>query len=199
MSKEEPPDEHIERSEEQPETLPDVGQILKRLRAQRGLSLQEVAAQSGLSASFLSAVERGQSDIALQRLARLARVFGHDIGSFLGYSSRQRQPQFIGPDDRFTLDRGPGVRYQGFRVPGLNFELVWAVLEPHTRFVDELTHQGVDIGFAAQGDLVIVYNKADFPLPEGTCAVWSAAYPHAMRNDGDVPAHFLSITTETVF
>lgn len=192
-------DEHVDGLDAEQEILPDVGQILKRLRLQRGLSLQGVATKSGLSASFLSAVERGQSDIALRRLARLARLFGHDIGSLLGYSARQGQPQFVGSDDRFTLDRGPGVRYEGFRVPGLNLELVSAVLEPHTRFVDELTHQGVDIGFAVQGDLVIVYNQVDYPLPEGSCAVWSAAYPHAMRNDGGRPAHFLSITTETVF
>src|SRR5579883_1658123 len=66
--------------------VPDVGEILRRLRKRRGLSLRQVADLSGLSVSFLRAVERGESDISLGRLARVARIFGHDVGSFLGYS-----------------------------------------------------------------------------------------------------------------
>src|SRR6478609_6292080 len=62
---------------------PAPGEVLRRLRTQRGWSLRDVAERSGLSASFLGAVERGESDIALERLARLAAIFDHDVGSFL--------------------------------------------------------------------------------------------------------------------
>ena len=52
----------------------NVGAIIRRLRRQRGLSLEELAQASGVSASFLSAVEREVSDIAVGRLAKVARV-----------------------------------------------------------------------------------------------------------------------------
>ena len=46
----------------------DVGAIVGLLRRKRGMSLDELATRSDLSPSFISAVERGKSDIALGRL-----------------------------------------------------------------------------------------------------------------------------------
>ena len=47
---------------------PRVGEVIRRLRQQRGFLLRDLAERSGLSQSFLGAVERGQSDIAVGRL-----------------------------------------------------------------------------------------------------------------------------------
>jgi len=49
---------------------PRVGEVIRRLRRRRGLSLRDLAEQSGLSQSFLGAVERGQSDISVGRRSR---------------------------------------------------------------------------------------------------------------------------------
>src|SRR6185312_16147394 len=112
--------------------FPAPGEVLRRLRTQRGWSLRDVSQRSGISQSFLGSLERGESDIALERLARLARVFDHDVGSFLGYSSRRSEPEFIGPDQRLRVDRGDGVDYEVIRAAGLGFELVRVQLAPRT-------------------------------------------------------------------
>jgi transcriptional regulator with XRE-family HTH domain len=179
--------------------LPDVGEIIRRLRVQRGLSLHDVAERTGISASFLSAVELGKSDIALKRLARLARFYGHDVGSLLGYSQRQAEPHFIPSHDRVKVNRGRGVDYEVIRLGGLNLEFITATLQPKTRFKDQITHEGVDFGYCALGQLVLVYNDVAYVLNERDAAIWSGAYPHLIRNDSDKPAQFVSITTETVF
>jgi transcriptional regulator with XRE-family HTH domain len=51
-----------------------LGRTLRSLRKQRGLRLADLATESGLSASFLSQVEQGQSDISVGRLMRLAQA-----------------------------------------------------------------------------------------------------------------------------
>ena len=58
--------------------LPDprIGPRLRRLRIDRGLSLAAAAELAGISASFLSLVERGQSDLSLGRFVRLLEVYG---------------------------------------------------------------------------------------------------------------------------
>ncbi len=127
--------------------MPDVGEILRRLRKRRGLSLRQVADLSGLSVSFLSAVERGESDISLGRLARVARIFGHDVGSFLGYSARQARPHFIDAGDRLSVNRGLGVSYDVIRVPGTSFEFIAVSFAPRARFADVITHEGLDVLF----------------------------------------------------
>jgi transcriptional regulator with XRE-family HTH domain len=51
-----------------------LGRRLRELRTARGLRLSDLARQSGLSVSFLSQVEQGQSDIAVGRLMRIAHA-----------------------------------------------------------------------------------------------------------------------------
>jgi transcriptional regulator with XRE-family HTH domain len=179
--------------------LPNVGAILQRMRQQRGMSLQDVADATGLSPSFLSAVERGKSDIALRRLARVAAVFHHDVGSLLGYSARQARPQFVQGGDRLRVDRGDGIDYAVLRPPGVDFELIVATFGPRAQFRDAITHEGLDITYVARGELVLVYNDEEYALPTGECVVYSAAYPHRFRNDTDDYAQFINVVTATVY
>src|SRR5215216_6655129 len=51
-----------------------LGRRLRELRTARGLRLADLAGESGLSVSFLSQVEQGQSDIAVGRLMRIAHA-----------------------------------------------------------------------------------------------------------------------------
>lgn len=62
-----------------------VGEKLRRLRLDRGLSLQEVCDRSGGSfvVSTLSAYERGKRSLSLERLLELAEIYGLSPTSIL--------------------------------------------------------------------------------------------------------------------
>jgi transcriptional regulator with XRE-family HTH domain len=177
----------------------NVGQILKRLRLQHGLSLREVAEAVDLSPSFLSAVERGTSDIALGRLARLAEYFGHDVGSLLGYSTRRGRVQFVRPADRVQVDRGDGIHYEVLRIPETSLEMILLDLKPNSTFRDTLTHEGVDILYVTAGTITAVVDGVEYPVRAGECAVWSAAYRHLLRNDTGEPASGVAMVTESFY
>ena len=55
---------------------PNLGTKLRALRSDRGNSIAEVSDATGISASFLSLVENGRSDIAIGRLMRLIDFYG---------------------------------------------------------------------------------------------------------------------------
>ncbi len=174
---------------------PNVSQILKRMRLSRQLSIRDVAKGSNLSASFLSAVERGESDVSIGRLARIAEFFDQDLGSMLGYSTRLSRPSFVGKSDRVMLNRGKGVRYELMRLSGLNLELAVISFEPRSAFRDELTHEGVDTLYVTSGEIVLRINEVDYSMHVGECAVYSAGYAHTMRNDSARPASVIGLTT----
>lgn len=179
--------------------LPQVGEVIRKLRVARGLSIRQVAEAAGLSSSFLGAVERGESDIAVGRLAQVAGVFGHDVASLLGYVARRSEPHFIRPEERVRLPRGRGIDFTAIRIPGTTLELMVATLAPRSRFDDVVTHAGTDVLFVVEGELVLVVDGVDYPMTEGDCAVWPSSHPHTVRNDSDRPARAIGLATETVY
>jgi transcriptional regulator with XRE-family HTH domain len=62
-----------------------VGEKLRRMRQDRGMSLQEVCTRSGGSfvVSTLSAYERGKRSLSLERLCELANIYGQSPMSLL--------------------------------------------------------------------------------------------------------------------
>jgi transcriptional regulator with XRE-family HTH domain len=85
-----------------------VGEKLRRMRQDRGLSLQEVCAKSGGSfvVSTLSAYERGKRSLSLERLCELAEIYGQTPMSMLDIeagSEFQRSVTSNGPL-RISLD-----------------------------------------------------------------------------------------------
>ncbi|MGH7707690.1 MAG: XRE family transcriptional regulator [Vulcanimicrobiaceae bacterium] len=165
------------------------------MRMQRDLSIRDVAEGSGISASFLSTVERGESDVSIGRLARIAEFFDHDLGSMLGYSTRLSRPSFVNRGDRVMLNRGRGVRYEILRLPGLNLELAIIGFEARSAFRDELSHEGVDTLLVLSGEIVLRVNNVDYPMKAGECASYSAGYAHTMRNDSARAARAVGVTT----
>jgi transcriptional regulator with XRE-family HTH domain len=177
-------------------TSPDVGAVIRRLRTQRGISVRALAESAGVSASFLGAVERGDSDIALGRLALIAQALDHDVASLLGYSLRQATPRFVSPARHG--ERGAGVEFSAFRIPGSQLELLVASFGPHSGFDDSITHAGIDVAYVAQGELVLVVDGIEYQLREGQCVVWPSSHPHTMRNESDAPAIVVGFATEIV-
>ena len=185
----------VEAVEPAPSGTPNVGPILKRMRMQRGFTVREVAEKSGLSPSFLSAVERGASDISLGRLSRLAAFYDHDIGSLLGYSMGLGKPRFVDKSDRVIMNRGKGVRYELVRLAALNLELQRMTFEPRSGFRDELAHEGVDIILCVEGQLVLSVDGVDYPMAAGDCATYAASFRHKTRNDSTQRATAVAFTT----
>ena len=174
--------------------VPNVGEILKRLRLQRNATLREVAESADLSTSFLSAVERGESDLSLGRLARLAQFFDQDLGTLLGFTTRFSTPRYITGGDRYSINRGEGVSFEVLRLP-TDFELNLIRVEPHSKFADTICHEGIDIVLGVEGELIVAVDGGDYPIRAGDCVVYSAGYSHTIRNDSNKGATAIGFTT----
>lgn len=175
--------------------VPDVGKILKHLRTRHRVTVRDVADRAGLSASFVSAVERGESDISLGRLARIAQFFDQDLGTFLGFSTQLSRPNFVGKESRSSVKRGRGVDYQALHLPGIDLDLVIVRMDPHSAFSSELVHEGIDIVYVLEGDVVLRVDGVDYAMGPEQCCVYSAGYSHALRNDNAKPARVVALTT----
>lgn len=174
-----------------------VGERLRQLRLMRGLTLQEVSSQAGISHSFLSMLERGRVDVAISRLKSIAAVYGIRLSELLiaGEDGRTR-PRIIPLAQMARIDRGPGTTYR--LVPNASaagLEFIHASVKPRRSFKDVLAHKGHDCCWVLKGTLTVLYGSEAFEAPSDTAIIFDGRTPHTFRNDSDEVVEFVAMTT----
>jgi transcriptional regulator with XRE-family HTH domain len=64
---------------------PQIGPVIRRLRTERQMTLDQLAARAGISASHLSRLERGQAEPSFTVAAALAREIGVSLSDLLNH------------------------------------------------------------------------------------------------------------------
>ncbi|MDI3328449.1 MAG: helix-turn-helix transcriptional regulator [Alicyclobacillaceae bacterium] len=61
-----------------------IGERLKELRLERGLTVKELAERAGVSQSYVYAVEAGTRGSQVDKLVRIAKALGVDLSTLIG-------------------------------------------------------------------------------------------------------------------
>lgn len=173
--------------------LRDVGSRLKTLRRIGGFSLQHVADTVGISASFLSMLERGQTDISLNRIARLAAFYGMNLSELLLEGDPQPDADVVPFSDLRLIERGTGVRYRLIRRD--HPQVVHVELDPFSTFSSMTAHRGEDFWMILHGTAVLLYGSKRLDLAAPTTARFSGTIPHGWENPYTEPVELVAVTT----
>lgn len=166
-----------------PSTL---GSALRALRQTRRLPLAEVADATGVSASFLSLVENGRSDITIGRLTRLVDFYGVTINDLLPPAGedadvvrRDEARQLHSPDegiDVYLLTSGTDRSMMPMLL----------VFDPGAGLAEMGRHPGEEFVHVLEGELVLEVEGSDSRrLRAGDSAYYAGDKPHLFRNASD--------------
>ncbi len=167
--------------------LDEVGPRLKRLRAQRGLTLAALSEATGISKSTLSRLESGQRRPSLELLLPLAGAYHVPLDDLVG------APEVGDPRVRLTprklpnggsfvpLSRGPG--------PLQAYKMVIS-----DRGAPDLrTHEGYEWMYVLEGRLRLVLAEHDLVLGPGEVAEFDTRLPHWFSSADGRPVEILSL------
>jgi transcriptional regulator with XRE-family HTH domain len=161
-------------SEEIEGVLDAVGPRLRALRRQRGSTLAELAAKTGISESTLSRLESGRRRANLELLLPLARAYDVPLDDLVG-APRTGDPRIhLHPIHRhgmtfIPLTRRPGgVQAYKMLIPSGD-----EPAEPTPQ-----THSGYEWLYVLNGQLRLVLGERDLILPPGEAAEFDTALPH---------------------
>jgi transcriptional regulator with XRE-family HTH domain len=172
-----------------------VGDRLKRLRVQSGVSLREQARTIGISASSLSALENGRGGMSLSRLQLVAQHFGLHVSDLL-----VSDPATNGGPERQRVElirRGGeapgGVRRDNATICRLLGSGAGHVLQPATitfepggRYErDRIGNANGEFAYVVFGEIELRHGKRTYSLGPGDSARFSATVPYAYRNASD--------------
>lgn len=168
-----------------------VGPQLKALRTRHGMSLRDLAARSGLSATLLSQVEREVTEPSLSTLRKLAGVFGESVASL--FDSSPPAVWISRPGTRSTLAGPHGlVRYERLTPGNGQLEVLRAVLPPGTATSEELwAHPSTECAYVVTGTLTVQISEATHQVLAGESITFDSSQPHLYRNATDTPVEFL--------
>jgi DNA-binding transcriptional MerR regulator/mannose-6-phosphate isomerase-like protein (cupin superfamily) len=174
------------------------GKRFRRLRTQRGLSLAEVAKETGVSVGFLSALERGQMSASVSTLRRVARFYRMNILSLFETSGDARG--LVRPEHRRVLETTPGVRME---------LLAWGhtAMEPHLFRIkpgggsgESYSHEGEEFLHVLRGDFEIwLDGKEHYRLKPGDSLYFESSTPHRWKNPGRKETWLLWVNTPPTF
>lgn len=174
------------------------GERLRRLRRQRGLSLRSAAEQTGLSTSFISAVERNASGASVVTLQRLVSAYG---STMLELFRPARAGRLVRPQQRPTLQvGGPGVRIEQLAADLHQLEPQLFILAPGTSSDGAYAHAGEEFIYVLSGRCTVWVGADErYRLAEGDALSFPSTLPHRWRNDASGETRLLWINTPPTF
>ena len=179
--------------------------IAQRLRAERrrlDLTLQDVAARTGLSLGMISKIENAQTNPSLRTLAQLSEALEVPVISFFRGLEEEREASFVKAGEGLELVRlgtRHGHRYELLAVPGNKSARVQPLLvtldaasQPFTLF----QHEGIEYLHVLEGQMRYAYGRHTYDLGPGDSLLFDGAAPHGPDQLEVVPIRFLSVIVE---
>jgi DNA-binding transcriptional MerR regulator/quercetin dioxygenase-like cupin family protein len=177
----------------------NMGLRLRVIRTNLGLSLAEVAERTGLSISFLSAVERGQSSISLGNLFKLADAYGTTVpGLSTDYQCERRSRLHPSERPRFVATGELVVIEDLITQPGA-LEAQRIDIQPGGGSDGSYAHPGEEFLYVLAGQVAFWIDEDEFySLETGDSLYFSSTRLHRWRNEGESPATVLWINVPVV-
>ncbi len=180
---------------------PDIGQKIKTLRANRKLTLEQLAKSSGVSKSMLSQIERGMTNPTLATVWSLTQSLEIDIAdllsgpqkdnsnaTFFSITKHHQTPEIQSADGKCILRiLGPIEQVS---------ETEWydLILEPGGILESEGHSRGtVEHLTLLEGQLSIKNDAVAHEIQPGDTARYQADVPHFIENKGESSARALMV------
>jgi len=179
-------------------TEPNLGEVVRRLRSERSLSVRTLAARAGFSPSFISQVELNQASPSIGSLERIASALGVTLSDF-----------FREPDVETTtvsrLDKRQRLTswWSRARIEALGplgtgrpFEAVMITIaaggssgkRPHA-------HDGHELAVVFEGRLKLMLGSEAHLLSRGDAITFSSTTPHLWENPGPKSARLVIVSS----
>jgi transcriptional regulator with XRE-family HTH domain len=167
--------------------LDHVGERLRLLRRQRGVTLTALASTTGISKSTLSRLEMGQRRPTLELLLPLADFYRVPLDDLVG------APEVADPRLRLKPHQRNG-RVVLPLTPQPGGVQAWKIVIPMTKIDPELkSHEGYEWMYVLSGRMRLVLGNNDIVVSAGEVVEFDTRVPHWFGSTGDGPVEVLSL------
>jgi transcriptional regulator with XRE-family HTH domain len=181
-----------------------IARQVRRLRAERAMTIEALADSSGVSRSMISLIERGETSATAVVLEKLAGGLDVTLATLFEPATSARGPVSRRTDQRSWRDPGTGYVRRNVSPPGYPspIQIVDIDLPPGARVAYETigrqtpTHQQV---WVLDGKIEITVGDRRHELGAGDCLAFVLDRPTTYRNRTRKPARYAVVIVARVF
>jgi transcriptional regulator with XRE-family HTH domain len=171
-----------------------VGNRLRVIREERGLSQRELAQRAGISTNAISLIERDENSPSVSTLQNLAAALNIKMSYFF---EDQEATQVL----HVKRSNRPVISSKGLQIEGLGGKLNYQEMEPFLISLEpnsgsgerQVVHTGHELVYCLSGNVEYLIDGQIYPLEPGDFLLFEAHLPHLWRNVTDEVAVILLV------
>jgi DNA-binding transcriptional MerR regulator/uncharacterized RmlC-like cupin family protein len=165
------------RKDDQP-AAEGVGRRLRLLRTRHRMTIRELARTTGLSPSFLSALERGETGASIASLSSIVKVYGMNMRDVFD-ADLKKSSLLVRPEDRPTMQWSNGVRYEELAASGSLMNPSFVYVPPHSGSGGFYSHDGEEFVYVLSGSFYVELEEREtFRLEARDVLYFPSTSPH---------------------
>lgn len=169
--------------------------LLRAVRRQSGMTLEALADEAGLTKSYLSKVERGQSTPSIAAALKIARALNVDVAQLFSDDPTE---------SKICIDRVSSSaleRHHPLASAMLGKDMSPFIVRPGRQFTvhAHASHPGQELVFVHVGSVELSYNGDIIELGAGDSAYLDATVPHKLRQSSAESAVVLVVAHDQRF
>lgn len=185
-----------------PDNSGKVGETIRRVRMEKGLTLEDVSSKLDISIERLEQIETQEQFPHLGLIVSLAETFGVSVGEIFGDSGNS--PFCLVRRDaatavsRFATANGksPGYSYEGLGLDKENRQMepfLVTLVPEEVQEIDPNEHIGEEFIFVLEGQVRVTLDDHTDILNPGDSIYYDSTLPHVVACAGEQPATILAV------
>lgn len=166
----------------------NVGEKIKELRKEKGMSIADLANKSELSPSLISQIERNMVTPSIASLWKIAQSLQVSVGYFFDEETKDITNPVVKKGKRKKIIASNNNAIYELLSPDLNrkIEFLYITIKPGDYSTkDFVTHEGEECGIVIKGKLMVKMKDREYILEEGDSIYFDSTIPHRYINIGD--------------
>ena len=180
----------------------NVGKAIRGYRTMKGLSIEAVVDNTGLSPEQLIQIENGEVSPALGVLIKISKALDVGVGIFLGEKpthsymivrkdEMRKHPHFVSKE---SLGYGYSYVTLGQEKKNRCMEPFLVILEPGAIADDKMTvHDGEEFIHVLKGEMEITLDQHKEVLYSGDSIYYEGSIPHLLKCHGEIPTEIIAV------
>jgi transcriptional regulator with XRE-family HTH domain len=182
----------------------DIGQKLKTIREQRGLSQRELASRAGLTNGTISLIEKNKTSPSVASLKSLLDAIPISMAEFFATLEDTDQPKVFYRASEMTEISPAGEGQLSLRQLGdaqnHALQVLHETYQPGADTGPEaLSHEGEEAGIIVCGAIEVTVDGKTSVLKSGDGYLFDSRLPHRFRNTGEEVCEIISACTPPSF